>query len=268
MDIDTESNESCAMSIWNVMGEEFELETKYKVTDYLGAGAYGVVCSVYDESSGKSYAIKKCKKIFHSRTLAKRTLREIRLLRLMNHENVISIRDIMIPKNESSFESLYVVFELMESDLAQIIRSPQKLTDQHVQYFTYQMMASLKYLHETGIVHRDLKPRNILVNGNCLLKLADFGLARIYDGSNSSKIIAMTEYITTRWYRAPEILVGWSNYGAAIDLWAAGCIIGELIGRSPMFPGSDSLKQIQLIVQCLGKPDNAFIENCRKPFYK
>ncbi len=104
-----------------------------------------------------TYAIKKCKKIFHSRTLAKRTLRELRLLRLLDSDNIVKIKSILIPRNFSNFDSLYIVFEMLETDLAQIIRSPQKLTDQHVQYFTYQILLALDYLHSVKIVHRDLK---------------------------------------------------------------------------------------------------------------
>lgn len=131
----------------------------------------------------------------------------------------------------------------------------------------------MEYLHSLNIVHRDLKPRNLLVNGNCMLKVhshqyvtlhhvdtkrafdqvADFGLARIYDDiSNNKTMVPMTEYVTTRWYRAPEILVGWSKYSAAVDMWAVGTILAELLGRSPIFPGGDSVMQIDLIVQKLG----------------
>jgi serine/threonine protein kinase len=112
------------------------------------------------------------------------------------------------------------------------------------------------------------RPRNLLVNEDCKLKIADFGLARIYNENNSSTIIAMTEYVTTRWYRAPEIIVGWSMYTAAVDMWAAGCIMGELLGRTPLFPGSDSGKQLELISNTLGKPPIEFIEQARKPVYK
>ena len=112
------------------------------------------------------------------------------------------------------------------------------------------------------------RPRNLLVNGNCHLKIADFGLARLYNESNNTKIIAMTAYVTTRWYRAPEVLVGWNAYCTAVDMWAVGCIIGELIGRTPMFPGADSLKQIHLICQIMGKPPDKFIELSRKPAYR
>lgn len=148
---------STEMSTWLVMGEPFDLETKYKVTDYLGAGAYGIVCTVFDTESNQYYAVKKCKKIFHSRTLAKRTLREIRLLRFIEHENIIKIKSILRPVDNQSFDSIYLVFELMDTDLAQIIRSPQNLREPHIQYFTYQLLLGLKYLHDANIVHRDLK---------------------------------------------------------------------------------------------------------------
>lgn len=107
-----------------------------------------------------------------------------------------------------------------------------------------------------------------MVNADCCLKLADFGLARLYTERSCSKIIAMTEYVTTRWYRAPEILVGWAKYTAAVDMWAVGCITAELIGRTPLFPGQDSMKQIELICRFTGKPPAAFIEQSRKPAFK
>ena len=148
----------------------------------------------------------------------------------------------------------------METDLATIIKSPQDLSDQHVQYFTFQLLEALKYLHALNIVHRDLKPRNLLINSNCVLKVADFGLSRIYNPTNETKITNMTDYVTTRWYRAPEVLVGWSKYTAAVDMWAVGTILAELIGRSPLFPGSDSLKQLDMIVRLMGKPPDKFMQ--------
>ena len=108
------------------------------------------------------------------------------------------------------------------------------------------------------------RPRNLLVNGDCCLKVADFGLARVYNDSNDSKILAMTEYVTTRWYRAPEVLVGWHRYTSAVDMWAVGCIVAELIGRMPLFPGADSMKQLDLLCRFSGKPSDEFIRQSRK----
>jgi serine/threonine protein kinase len=116
----------------------------------------------------------------------------------------------------------------------------------------------------SNVVHRDLKPRNLLINSNCCLKVADYGLSRVYTGSNNSKIAPMTDYVTTRWYRAPEIIVGWPSYTAAVDMWAVGCIIAELIVRTPLFPGTDTMRQLETICGTLGKPDSKFIRKSRK----
>lgn len=142
---------------WQVAGESFVLDSKYKVLDYLGSGAYGVVCSAHDRDDNCTVAIKKCKKVLSSRTLAKRTLREIRLLRNMSHENVVRVKTLIKPVDTGKFSDLYIVFEIMETDLAQIIRSPQLLKDQHVQYFTFQLLAALRYIHSVDIMHRDIK---------------------------------------------------------------------------------------------------------------
>ena len=244
---------------WKIKNETFSLDKRYSPINYLGAGAYGVVCAAYDHTLQDYVAIKKCKKIFSSRTMAKRTLREMRILRLLDHENVIKIKDIADAFNRKTFSEVYVVFELMETDLAVIIRSSQLLRDQHIQFFMYQLLCGLQYLHSNGIVHRDLKPRNLLVNANCELKIGDFGLSRVYNTDNDHKIAAMTEYVTTRWYRAPEVIVGWHQYSYAVDIWAVGTILAELIGRQPLFAASDSAKQLDLVVRSLGKPNETFI---------
>jgi serine/threonine protein kinase len=245
------------------MGESFELIDKYVVVDYLGSGAYGCVCAALDVSSGCTggvpadyppanpsgartdtmVAIKKCKLIFQSRTLAKRTLREIRLLRHLSHPNIIDLKRVLMPRHAATFNDMYLVFEMMETDLASIIRSQQPLTDSHVRHFIMQLLQACEYLHQNCVVHRDIKPRNILVNGDCSLRLADFGLSRTHSKLQDSRTVAMTEYVTTRWYRAPEILVGWGLYGSPIDMWAVGCVLCELVGRRPIFPGGDSKTQ-------------------------
>ena len=119
----------------------------------------------------------------------------------------------------------------METDLSQIIKSNQPLSDEHVQFFIYQLLRGLKYLHSCGILHRDLKPRNLLVNSNCDLKICDFGLSRANIDELMTSSAVLTDYIATRWYRAPELLLSCSNYTTAIDVWSVGCICAELIGR-------------------------------------
>merc|ERR1711976_12085 len=135
----------------------------------------------------------------------------------MGHENIMGIKTIMLPKSRESFNDLYVVSELMQTDLSSIIKSPQPLSDDHIQFFIYQILRGLKYVHSTQIVHRDLKPRNLLVNSNCDLKICDFGLARVNFSDKEFQTCPMTEYVCTRWYRAPEVLCSWVDYTTAID---------------------------------------------------
>ena len=138
----------------------------------------------------------------------KRTLREVKLLRHFKHANIVEILDIMQPESFAKFDDVYIVNELMSTDLHQIIYSSQPLTDEHVQYFIYQILRGLKYIHSAHVLHRDLKPSNLLLNANCDLKICDFGLARLAspDGDHQG---FLTEYVATRWYRAPEIMLSW-----------------------------------------------------------
>lgn len=159
---------------------------------------------------------------------------------------------------------MYIVYELMDTDLHQIIRSSQALTEDHCQYFLYQLLRGLKYVHSANVLHRDLKPSNLLLNANCDLKICDFGLAR-----TTSEADFMTEYVVTRWYRAPELLLNCTEYTAAIDIWSVGCILMELIMREPLFPGRDYAQQLGLIIKLLGspeEPDLGFLrsDNARK----
>jgi serine/threonine protein kinase len=169
-----------------------------------------------------------------------------------NHENVVSILTIYHPP-ESDFDDFYIVTDAMDADLHRIIKSKQTLTEPHCQWFTYQALRGLKYLHSAGVVHRDLKPANLLVNKNCDLRICDFGLARAI-GTQEVDSEPLTDYVVTRWYRAPEVVLSASNYDSAIDVWSIGCILGELLGREVLFPGRDHLHQIRKILQVLGTP--------------
>jgi mitogen-activated protein kinase 6 len=192
---------------------------------------------------------------------------------------VVAIRDIIPPPQREVFNDVYIAYELMDTDLHQIIRSNQALSEEHcqvyifkyatpfklylfitefiksypwnhykpfflLQYFLYQILRGLKYIHSANVLHRDLKPSNLLLNANCDLKICDFGLARV-----TSETDFMTEYVVTRWYRAPELLLNSSDYTAAIDVWSVGCIFMELMDRKPLFPGRDHVHQLRLLME-------------------
>ncbi|KAE8055342.1 hypothetical protein FH972_012187 [Carpinus fangiana] len=238
---------------YNVYGNLFEVSAKYvPPIRPIGRGAYGIVCAAVNSDTHEEVAIKKIGNAFDNIVDAKRTLREIKLLSHMEHENVIAIKDIIRPAKKEAFNDVYIVYELMDTDLHQIIRSDQQLTDDHFQYFLYQLLRGLKYVHSANVLHRDLKPSNLLLNANCDLKIGDFGLAR-----TTSETDFMTEYVVTRWYRAPELLLNCSEYTAAIDVWSVGCILGEIVTREPLFPGKDYVHQLRLITELLGSPDDA-----------
>ena len=217
-----------------------------------------MVVSAYDKKGdkGEKVAIKKVSKAFDDLVDAKRILREIKLLRHFDHENVIHIRDLMVSNAEgglSGFNEIYIVSELMETDLHRVIYSRQALSEDHIQYFVYQILRALKYIHSAGVMHRDLKPSNLLLNSTCDLKICDFGLAR---GVKDMKL-HLTEYVVTRWYRAPEIMLACREYTLAIDIWSVGCIFAEMLGRKPLFPGEDYLHQLRLIAEIVGTPTEA-----------
>ncbi|OOQ86071.1 Mitogen-activated protein kinase HOG1 [Penicillium brasilianum] len=211
----------------------------------------GSACT--DILTKEGVAIKKISKPFNSKIDAKQTVREVKLLRHLSHENVISLRDIFV----SPLDDIYIVTELLSTDLAQIIRS-RPMENQFVQYFFYQIMRALKYIHSAGVVHRDLKPSNILIDENCDLKICDFGLARTVDPR-------MTGYVTTRFYRAPETMLTWQKYNVEVDMWSAGCILAEMIEGSPLFPGRNHTDQFLVISDLLGSiPHDVIKAICSK----
>jgi len=232
-----------------VCGNLFECPAKYTPIKPIGKGAYGVVCSARNVETDEKIAIKKIGKAFENIVDSKRTLREVKLLKHLSHENVICLKDILPPPSREKFKDVYVVYELMDTDLHQIIRSNQGLSDDHCQYFIYQILRGLKFIHSANVLHRDLKPSNLLLNANCDLKICDFGLARTSDEKEF-----MTEYVVTRWYRAPELLLSCAEYTSSIDVWSVGCIFAELLGRKPLFPGKDYVHQLNLITKVIGSP--------------
>ncbi|KAI4262963.1 MAG: hypothetical protein L6R42_001870 [Xanthoria sp. 1 TBL-2021] len=231
-----------------IFGTTFEITSRYTDLQPVGMGAFGLVCSAKDQLTSQAVAVKKIMKPFSTPVLAKRTYRELKLLKHLRHENIISLSDIFI----SPLEDIYFVTELLGTDLHRLLTS-RPLEKQFIQYFLYQILRGLKYVHSAGVVHRDLKPSNILVNENCDLKICDFGLARIQDPQ-------MTGYVSTRYYRAPEIMLTWQKYDVEVDIWSAGCIFAEMLEGKPLFPGKDHVNQFSIITELLGTPPDDVIQ--------
>jgi mitogen-activated protein kinase 1/3/mitogen-activated protein kinase 6 len=246
-----------------VQGTRFEVENRYNVLNTMGQGAYGVVCAVQDDVLGTQVAVKKIESAFEHMTFARRTVRELKILRCLNHENVLRIEKIFLPSSREEFNDIYVFSELLETDLTSILKSSQPLSDEHVQFFLYQVLRGMKYVHSAGIIHRDLKPRNLLVNANCDLKICDFGLARFIPEEEGFLVGQMTEYVCTRWYRAPEVLCCIPEYEPRLDIWSIGCIFAEMLGRKPLFPGNNTQHQLQLILALIGSPPEEFVAAIR-----
>lgn len=251
---------------------EFEIEPHYDIVEVVGRGAYGVVVAAKDSRTNQMIAIKKIKKAFEHKIFAKRTLRELKILRLLKHDNILNLQNLLLPLARENFQDIYMLSELVEGDLYSIIKSPQKLEEDHIKFIIYQILRALKYQHSANILHRDLKPRNILISSKCEVKICDYGLARLLNFNANQKTDNMTDYVATRWYRAPELLLANEGYDAKIDIWSVGCILAEMYLRKPFLMGSDWKNQLYLIVDLMGTPkdeDLEFIENEKaKAFFK
>jgi mitogen-activated protein kinase 1/3 len=164
------------------------------------------------------------------------------------------MRNLLTPKT-ADFDAFFIVMDIMETDLKQVLRSGQKLTDAHIQFFVYQALRSLRVIHSAGVIHRDITPANILVNTNCDLKICDFGLAK----EESEEGEDMTDYVTMRWYRAPELVMEHKAYSAQIDVWGIGLIMAELFGSRPLCQGKDRVNQLDKIIDLTGSPSEADI---------
>ncbi|KAJ5856457.1 CMGC/MAPK/P38 protein kinase [Penicillium soppii] len=232
----------------NIGGCTFDIPSRYSNIKLKGFGAYGVVCSLKDNLTSEIVAIKKIPGPFRTEEAAKRTFREVKLLNHLRHDNVITLRDIFV----SSRDEIYLVTDLMSTDLAHIIGA-KPIEDEFIKYIFYQIMRGLKYIHSAGVVHRDLKPSNVLVDENCDVKLCDFGLARTVD-------VTMTGYVSMRHYRAPETMLTWQKYTVQVDIWSAGCILAEMIAGKPLFPGQSHADQFSVIADLLGSVPRKVLE--------
>jgi len=230
---------------------------KYDVGQRLGKGAYGIVWRATDRRTGKGVALKKIFDAFQNSTDAQRTFREVMfLLKLQNHENIVRLENVLKADND---KDLYLVFDFMETDLYAVIKA-DILQDIHKRYVMYQALKALKYLHSGTLVHRDIKPSNLLLNSDCLTKVCDFGLARTVSANGKGSAVnaaVLTDYVATRWYRAPEIMLGSTTYTTAVDMWSMGCILAELYLAKPLFPGTSTMNQLEKLVEAFGKPTDS-----------
>ncbi|XP_073004079.1 cyclin-dependent kinase F-3 isoform X2 [Typha latifolia] len=217
---------------------------RYAILKEIGDGTCGSVYKALNLETNEIVAIKKMKRKFYFWEECM-NLREVKSLRKLNHQNIIKLKEIVRENHE-----LFFIFEHMEYNLYQIMRDRRSsFSEREIRNFMSQVLQGLAYMHKNGYFHRDLKPENLLVT-NDIIKIADFGLARELDSRPP-----YTEYVSTRWYRAPEVLLHSSLYTPAIDMWAIGAILAELFTLSPLFPGESETDQLYKICCVLGTPD-------------
>jgi len=227
---------------------------KYEIGQRVGKGAYGIVWKAVEKKTRATVALKKIFDAFQNSTDAQRTFREIMFLQELNanhHENIIRLYNVLKADND---KDIYLVFQYMEINLHAVIRA-KLLEDVHKKYILYQICKALYYMHSGDLLHRDMKPSNVLLNSDCHVKLCDFGLARsVAETDDADQNVVMTDYVATRWYRAPEILLGSTKYTKGVDMWSIGCILAELLLGKPVFPGESTMNQLEKIVEVCGNP--------------
>ncbi|XP_052794894.1 cyclin-dependent kinase-like 5 isoform X15 [Mya arenaria] len=232
---------------------------KYEIVGVVGEGAYGVVLKCKHKESGELVAVKKFKDGEENDDVRRTTLRELKMLRSLKQENIVELREAFRRKGK-----LYLVFEYVERNMLEVLEElPNGVAPEKVRSYTYQLCKAIHWCHSNDIIHRDIKPENLLISSSGLLKLCDFGFARTISGGVNGMY---TDYVATRWYRSPELLLG-APYGKAVDIWSIGCILGELADGQPLFPGESEIDQLYVIQKIVGQlpPDqmNMFYNNAR-----
>ena len=241
------------------------MKKKYNVIGVVGEGAYGIVYKCKNKETGKYVAIKKFKET-EDEIVQKTMKRELKMLQQLKHQNIVEFQESFMHKG-----NLFLVFEYCEKNLLEVLEeSPDGLSPKLIKSFIYQMCKAISYMHKNNMIHRDIKPENLLIDENLNLKLCDFGFARkVKLNKNNNNINEMTDYVATRWYRSPELLLSGGIYGPDVDYWAVGCIMGELADGNPMFPGENETDQINCIIKVLGNlPEKLVNMFYRNPIYE
>ena len=272
-----------------VKGATFCVHERFQLLGACGSGSYGVVAACHDKMTGKKVAIKKVTPMAGDDWDATHTLREIRIMRHVQHPNIMQLVDLQA---NPSRDELYITMELMQFDLHKLLQSKTVLRPHHVQLLMLQLLRGTAVLHRNRIIHRDLKPANLLVNAQCQLRITDFGLSRqapaaripstrsssvpyaghpaepcdervdsscsvVVEQDNLAVAGEMTEYVVTRWYRPPELMLAPGRYCSGVDMWSIGCIFAEILERKPLFAGKDYKDQLSRIFRVITPPPSA-----------
>ncbi|XP_071234481.1 cyclin-dependent kinase-like 4 isoform X4 [Salvelinus alpinus] len=217
---------------------------KYENLGMVGEGSYGSVMKCRHKENGRIVAVKKFLESEDDKTVKKIALREIKMLKQLRHENLVNLLEVWKKRRR-----WYLVFEFVERTvLDDLEQSPTGLDYSRLRRYVYQILRAISFCHQHNIIHRDIKPENILVSQGGVVKLCDFGFARTMAPPGEN----YTDYVATRWYRAPELLVGDTKYGKAVDVWAAGCLFVEMLTGEPLFPGDSDIDQLYHIIRCFG----------------
>ncbi|XP_028780861.1 probable serine/threonine-protein kinase At1g54610 [Neltuma alba] len=232
----------------------------FEKIDKIGQGTYSNVYKAKDMLTGKIVALKKVRFDNLEPESVKFMAREILILRRLDHPNVVKLEGLVTSRMSCS---LYLVFDYMVHDLAGLAASPGiKFTEPQVKCYMHQLLSGLEHCHERHILHRDIKGSNLLIDDGGVLKIADFGLASFFDPNHKHP---MTSRVVTLWYRPPELLLGATDYGVGIDLWSAGCILGELLARKPIMPGRTEVEQLHKIYRLCGSPSDEYWKKSKLP---
>ncbi|KAJ1930189.1 Cyclin-dependent kinase catalytic subunit [Tieghemiomyces parasiticus] len=224
------------------------MSDNYIKIEKVGEGTYGVVYKARERSTGRIVAMKKIRLESEDEGVPSTAIREISLLKELDHDNIVRLLDIV-----HSEAKLYLVFEFLDLDLKRYMETtaPAGLTPQHVKSYMNQLTKGIAFCHSHRVLHRDLKPQNLLIDQHGMLKLADFGLARAF----GVPLRSYTHEVVTLWYRSPEILLGSRHYSTGVDMWSAGCIFAEMANMLPLFPGDSEIDEIFKIFRILGTPN-------------
>ncbi|GAB0191192.1 cyclin-dependent kinase-like 1 [Grus japonensis] len=217
---------------------------RYEKLGKVGEGSYGVVFKCRSKDTGQIVAIKKFLESEEDPVIRKIALREIRMLKQLKHPNLVNLLEVFRRKRR-----LHLVFEYCDHTvLHELDKHPQGVPEHLVKSITWQTLQAVNFCHKHNCIHRDVKPENILITKHSVIKLCDFGFARILTGPSDD----YTDYVATRWYRSPELLVGDTQYGPPVDVWAIGCVFAELLSGVPLWPGKSDVDQLYLIRRTLG----------------